>query len=201
MKRIPFWKHIVSSLPLAFCLIGCWGDYEAGETVYPAAIDAGDSAAIRAILDSNGLENVTVRKVIDQYSKGRINFLTLNSLGLDSFTFTSDFNKLDSIYTVGLSFNSIVRINVSDSPKLSHIGIILNSNLLDSFPLSLLKIKSNGVIGVEVEHNSISSIPLQLLGANITLDCYYNKLCNVPDTIAHWLDGQTYNWRNFQTCP
>ncbi|HMD69152.1 MAG TPA: hypothetical protein VKF42_09765 [Chitinivibrionales bacterium] len=227
-RIISFGKKVGLAILLAFCLIGCWGDYEAGETVYPAAIDAGDSAAIRAILDSNGLMNVTVRKVIDQYAKGKINYLNMDSLGLYSFSFTKDFNMLDSIRTINLSQNNILKVRVLDSIAFhaeNRCVIMVNHNLLDSLPLCLLGIR--GIQGIELEYNKIDSIPAEIVnynGATVSVDVEhnliasipsalvtqgfhsiflrYNKLCNISDsaTIA-WLNSLDAYWKQNQNCP
>jgi hypothetical protein len=112
--------------------------------------EPGDSAAVRAILDSNNLKNISVRRAIDQFSVGRIQFLKFDSLGLDSFTFTNDFQKLDSLSSINLSVNNLVKVAVPESLKYSknYIGLQLERNLLTEFPTGVLKIK--GLLRVDV---------------------------------------------------
>ena len=175
---------------------------EPGDNVYPAQIDLGDSAAVRAILDSNNLKNISVRRVIGPYSAGRITMLAFDSLGLDSFIFSSDFQKLDSLWSVNISNNNILKVIVLDSLKYreNYIGLRLERNLLTQFPISVLKI--NGLSSVDVSYNKISTISNDLINSGFRqIDFDHNKLCSVSDSVKIWLDSVQNNWANFQDCP
>jgi Leucine-rich repeat (LRR) protein len=174
---------------------------EPGEPVFPAQIDLGDSAAVRAILDSNNLKNISVRRAIDPSSWGRITMLTLDALGLDSFTFTHDFQRLDSLLAVGLTRNTITKVTVSDSLKYSKgIYIELSNNLLTEFPNSLFKIFP--LWSVDISYNKIFTISKELMTSGFRqIDFDHNKLCSVSDTVKLWLDSVQNNWANFQDCP
>jgi Leucine-rich repeat (LRR) protein len=175
---------------------------EPGDPVFPALIDSGDSSAVRAILDSNNLKNISVRRTIGPYSAGRITMLTFDSLGLDSFTFSSDFQKLDSLWSINLSNNNLVKVTVPDSLKFreNYIGIRIERNLLTEFPIEVLKIK--GLSSVDVSYNKIVSISNELINSGFRrIGIDYNKLCSVSDSVKIWLDSVQNNWANFQNCP
>jgi hypothetical protein len=175
---------------------------EPGEPTYPAQIDLGDSAAVRAILDSNNLKNISVRKAIDPSSKGRITTLRFNSLALDSFTFSNDFQKLDSLITIDLSYNKITKVNVPDSLRYNSngIGIDLERNLLIEFPIGVLKII--GLYSVLLQYNNISTISQALISSGFHQIYFdHNKLCSVSDSVKMWLNSVQNNWANFQDCP
>jgi hypothetical protein len=175
---------------------------EPGDPVFPAQIDPGDSAAVRAILDSNNLKNISVRRAIDQSSVGRIQMLTFDSLGLDSFTFSSDFQKLDNLWSVNLSNNNLVKVTVPESLKYSknNIYLQLEKNLLTEFPIGVLKIK--GLLRVDVSYNKISTISNDLINSGFRqISFYHDKLCSVSDSVKTWLDSVQNNWANFQDCP
>jgi Leucine-rich repeat (LRR) protein len=175
---------------------------EPGDPVYPAPIDQGDSAAVRAILDSNKLKSISVRQVIDQYTQGRITIVRFNSLELDSFILSSDFQKLDSLDGIDLSANKLIKINVPDSLKFSKniLGIGLANNLLPEFPIGVLKIK--GLMRVDVSYNKITSISNQLINSGFRQIYFdHNKLCSVTDSERLWLDSVQNNWAAVQDCP
>jgi hypothetical protein len=115
-------------------------------------LDVGDSLAVRAILDSNGLKTIPVRQVLDSSAQGRITFLYLNSLNLKTFNFTHNFNVLDSLIFLSLDNNQINNINVTDSIKFENncsIGITQNS--LTAFPKDIFKI--SGAPNINLEYN------------------------------------------------
>lgn len=175
---------------------------EPGDPAFPAPIDPGDSVAVRAILDSNNLKNINVRRVIDPFSKGRVTTLRLDSLSLDSFKFINDFQKLDSFIGIDLSNNKIAIVNVPESLKFNSniVGIDLGRNLLSEFPIGVLKIK--GLLSVGVEYNKISTISHELIGSGFRqINFSHNNLCSVSDTVKLWLDSVQNNWANFQNCP
>jgi Leucine-rich repeat (LRR) protein len=174
---------------------------EPGDPVFPAPIDQSDSSAVRAILDLNNLKKIEVRKVINPYTQGRIAMLIFDSLGLDSFSFSADFQKLDSLWSVNLSNNKIVKVNCQDSLTYKKdIGIELERNLLAQFPIDLLKIK--GLFSVDVSYNKISTISKGLMTSGFRqIGIDHNKLCSVSDTVKLWLDSLQNNWANFQDCP
>jgi Leucine-rich repeat (LRR) protein len=153
---------------------------EPGYAVFPAQIDSGDSAAVRAILDSNNLRTASVRRAIDPWSKGRITTLKFDSLGLDSFAFSKDFQKLDSLITIDLSNNQITKIIVSDTLKYrsNGVSIDLEQNQPTAFPIGILKIK--GLFSVLVQYNSIDTISQALMASGFRQIFFdYNKLCSV----------------------
>ena len=175
---------------------------EPGDPVFPAPIDPGDSATVRAILDSNKLYNISVRRAINQYSQGRISILRFDSLGLNTFIFSHEFQKLDSLIGVDLSNNHITQVNVPDSLKYSTLilGIGLGKNNLSEFPIDLLKIK--GLLRVDVSYNKISTISQELMNSGFRqISLEHNKLCAVTDTERIWLDSVLNNWERFQDCP
>jgi hypothetical protein len=174
---------------------------EPGDPVYPAQIDLGDSAAVRAILDSNNLKSISVRRAINKWSKGRITTLTLDALGLDSFSFTHDFQRLDSLVEVGLTRNTITKISILDSLKYNKgIYIVLNNNLLTEFPSPLLKIVP--LWSVDLQYNKISTISQALINSGFSrIYLEHNKLCSVSDSVRIWLDSVFVGWANYQDCP
>jgi hypothetical protein len=188
---------------LVLAIAGCPGIYQPGDTVYPAAIDPGDSAAIRAILDSNGLKNISVRRVIPQYSKDRIYQVNLDSLQLNSISITKDFEKLDSLTTINLSQNKLSTISVPENLQFilgNRLSVDISHNSFTSFPLAIFKIKR--IFYFDISNNGITNIPQEVINStNTQFVFYYNKLCNVSDTVAKWLDSTNTNWRNVQTCP
>jgi Leucine-rich repeat (LRR) protein len=176
---------------------------EPGDPVFPAKIDPGDSVAIRAILDFNNLQKIQVRQVIGEFEIDRIHYLYLDSLGLDSFAFTKDFNKLDSLTYIDLSANKITNIGVVDSVSFKQLyTLILDNNLLTFFPLDLFKI--TGISTIYIEYNKISSIPQQLMASGfkrVILD--HNQICSVTDSsVVAWLDSiYGVSWKSRQDCP
>ena len=176
---------------------------EPGDPAFPAPIDPGDSAAVRAILDSNNLKKVDVRQAIGKYEHGRIHYFYLDSLELSSFAFTNDFKNLDSLNSIDLSANKITTIKVIDSIKFNQLYTLnLSNNLLSLFPIDVLKL--SGISTIYIEFNNISSIPQELIASGnkrVFLD--YNKLCSINDTsILAWLDTiYGNNWKSRQNCP
>jgi len=197
------WKKAIVLVLTTATMIGCPGVNGPGDINYPAPIDSGDSAAIRAILDSNGLQIVSVRKVIPQYSKNRIYQVNLDSLQLNSISITKDFEKLDSLTTINLSQNKLITISVPESLQFilgDRLSIDISNNSFPSFPLAIFKIKR--IFYFDISHNEISSIPQEVMNStNTQFVFYYNKLCNVSNTVARWLDSTNTNWQNVQTCP
>jgi hypothetical protein len=174
---------------------------EPGERTYPAQIDLGDSAAVRAILDSNNLKNISVRRAIDPSSSGRITMLRFDSLALDSFRFSSDFQRLDSLWSVDLSKNRLTKVYVPDSLKYSKVIYLkLDQNMLTEFPIDVLKIV--GLWSVNVQYNKISTISQALINSGFRqIALEHNKLCSVSDSVRIWLDSVLVGWANYQDCP
>jgi Leucine-rich repeat (LRR) protein len=169
--------------------------------VFPAQIDLGDSAAVRAILDSNNLKNISVRRAIDPSSSGRITMLRFDSLALDSFRFSSDFQRLDSLWSVDLSKNRLTKVYVPDSLKYSKvIYLYFDQNMLTEFPIDVLKIV--GLWSVNVQYNKISTISQALINSGFRqIYLEHNKLCSVSDSVRIWPDSVLVGWANFQDCP
>jgi Leucine-rich repeat (LRR) protein len=171
--------------------------------LYPyGPLDIGDSLAVRAILDSNGLNNIPVRKVLVSFAQERIRILTIDSFGLKSFIFTKDFNKLDSLYSIELNFNPITQIAVPDTIQFKlHCDIGLMYNTLTSFPVELLKVK--GDVNIFLENNSITTLPIEVIHAgppNFFFE--HNKICSLTDSaVIKWLDTTYGNWKSSQDCP
>jgi hypothetical protein len=174
---------------------------EPGDPTFPAPIDQGDSAAVRAILDLNKLKNIDVRKVINPFTKGRIAMLEFDSLGIDTFTFSSDLEKLDSLNSINLSSNNISIINVFDSLRFHQLELRLENNSFTTFPIGILKLK--GVSNISILYNKITSLPPELIHTgipNVYID--HNKLCSLTDSnIVAWLDTTYGDWKSRQDCP
>jgi len=166
----------------------------------PLAIE--DSLAVRAILDSNGLKTIPVRKVLDSFAQGRITFLYLNSLNLKTFNFTQNFNVLDSLISLSLDNNQISSITVTDSIKfVNSCTISLTYNSLTTFPIDIFKII--GAPNIFLENNVITSLPEELIHSGPpNYDIDHNKLCSLTDSaVIKWLDTTYGNWRLRQDCP
>jgi hypothetical protein len=128
--------------------------------------------------------------------------LTFNSLALDSFRFSNDFQKLDSLWSVNLSDNKITKVNVPDSLQFSkNLYIQLDRNLLPEFPISILKIK--GTTNISVQYNKIASLPREIIHSGIpSIYLDHNKLCSLTDSsVINWLDTVYGNWQSRQDCP
>lgn len=130
-------------------------------------------------------------------------------MGLDSFAFSIDLEKLDSLISINLSSNKISKLKFPDSLRFNHLfGLNLGENLLTSFPIGIFKINGfigmNGLVHVNLDSNKIIDVPQQLINA-VSFQVYleHNKLCSVTDTAAiSWLDSNYgIDWKSRQDCP
>jgi Leucine-rich repeat (LRR) protein len=179
-----------------------------------------DSLAVRAILDTNGLDSITVSSVSDS-SEGRIVVLNISKKGLTCIPDKIQF--LDHLITLSLEVNDIDSLppHIGGLYKLEELVIYTNNLTRLPFEignltnLKTLKISSNklttlpasigrcsGITTLRAYRNNISSLPdsIILLFPWIECDFGYNHLdsTKLQGHIVAWLNSFDPNWNTTQ---
>lgn len=179
-----------------------------------------DSAAVRAILDANSLDSVSVAEV-SLRAEDRITLLDLQYRGLD--TLPPDLGRLSSLRTLRLDRNALtglppgigglrdLRFLLMDNNRLrtlpGEIGdldslalLVAFSNELDSVPSSIGKLTA--ITELRLEDNRLTRLPPEILALKpvLRLDVSGNRICALPESIAAWVDlyASDPDWRATQ---
>jgi len=178
-----------------------------------------DSAAVRAILDSNGLAATPVSAVTQRDSvTGRIVSLVLDSLSIG--TLTANIGSLAGLHVLSLAGNDLWALPAEIGYCHALRTLILDGNRLGSLPahvlyldsLSVLSARANALTSVpdglgrlplsvlRLDHNSLGSLPGDIvrLGSLTDLSLDYNRLTALPQDIAAWADSLDPGWRDTQ---
>ncbi len=190
---------VLSALFLSCDLQGLWFGSNPSDGPPINMLSKGDSLAVRAILDENGLDTVKVRDVI-VLANSEVAEINLKSRSLVKFVFSKYLNSL-SIPTLELQNNNIDSLIFTDT--IFYAGTIrLDSNKLQRIPDEIGKLKS--AIGLLFDANYISSISPNIMECSVAyINVNFNLLCNIPDSISQWITKtcRDSTWRTTQTCP
>ncbi len=180
---------------------GCDGfdGYSSDTYTYMNKLSIKDSLAIRAILDTNGLRNKKVEDVIDLQCDIVV-MMTLDSVPLSKFIFTSVFDSLHNSFQISISNSPIESLVILDT---IHIGLAIDvyNTKLKNIPeqISLLK----GRLELYLPNNEVSSISPEIMKCTVySFIIKSNSLCSVPDSLNEWIILKTHdaNWQHTQTC-
>ncbi len=198
-KKICISTSVVLLLLVLF--LQCPFGVETDKTLSP--LKERDSLAVRAILDSNGLEDVDLSSYDDREKvlwqrDSSIMGLKLDTFNLEKFKFTKEFNSLDSLKNVKLNNNKLKSIFVDDTITFGYLTLMyLSNNELDSFPQQLLKL--NNIESLDMRYNNLSNLPLGIMEKSYqTFSIRYNNLTDLPDTLKNWLSQFDSEWEKYQ---
>jgi Leucine-rich repeat (LRR) protein len=183
-----------------------------------------DTLAVRAILDSNGLDTIPVSEDIIDSSEGRIVNLYLISKQLS--TIPSEIGVLTSLVDLWLYGNSLTTL----PPQIENLDnlMLLNlpENTLSHLPLEIGNLPNLSVL--ELNNNNLTNLPssigglyslrhLNLCENNLTslpdsivnltprdtVDVSYNRLAriNLSDPVVAWLNNYDPDWEQTQNTP
>jgi len=157
--------------------------------------------AMRNFLDANGLQNVAVESTVTA-AEGHVLGINLGEAHLTEIILTKDLDSLHStVFDLALEKNMIQKVSVRDTIRWRYMGIYLWENNLTILPADFGRLTSR--INLHLNGNQIDSIAPEVMSSGISsLDIAGNRLCDVPDTIAQWLDTVSVdkNWRESQVC-
>jgi hypothetical protein len=152
-----------------------------------------DSAVVRQLLDTNGLDTLTVEKVAGP-RKGRIDSLNLTGKGIA--VLPSTIGKLTSLkylflgclrysgLPIGPYCNTLVKLPDEIGTLDSLVGLNVDGNQLTSIPATIGGLKQ--LTGLILSSNHLTAIPgeIGMLKNLRTLDLYHNDLQTLPDEIG-----------------
>lgn len=152
-----------------------------------------DSAVVRQILDTNGLDTLTVENVTGP-RKGRIDSLNLTGKGIA--VLPSTIGKLTSLkflflgcfrysgLPLGPYCNTLVKLPDEIGTLDSLVGLNVDGNQLTSIPATIGGLKQ--LTGLILSSNHLTAIPgeIGMLKNLRTLDLYNNDLQTLPDEIG-----------------
>jgi Leucine-rich repeat (LRR) protein len=153
----------------------------------------GDTLAVRAILDSNGLDTIPVSEDIIDSSEGRIVNLYLISKQLS--TIPSEIGVLTSLVDLWLYGNSLTTL----PPQIENLDnlMLLNlpENTLSHLPLEIGNLPNLSVL--ELNNNNLTELPSEIGTLNnlVVLKLNNNNLTNLPSSI-----GGLYSLRHLNLC-
>ncbi|MBN1458904.1 MAG: leucine-rich repeat domain-containing protein [Armatimonadetes bacterium] len=161
-------------------------------------------AAVRAILDSNGLQSTPVQNVTS-VSSGRISALSLSGFGLTKLP--SQVGELGELTLLQLADNAIAAVpsSIGDLAKLDRLVLShnlvsllpstfchctnltiveLNDNLLTALPDSIGNLVK--LTGLYAQYNSLGALPNSIGGCSSLRECNlsHNQLASLPDGIG-----------------
>ena len=181
-----------------------------------------DTLAVRAILDSNGLYDVSVEDVSDS-SGGRIIHIVFT--GKDITSLPAEIGNLTNLTSLWLSTNELTSLPAEIGNLANLIDLVLDYNSLTSLPaeigsltnLTTLWLTFNQLTSLPAEIGNLANLIEIQLGANqltslpdsiVKLtpsgcDFGYNKLDtnSLSDTVIYWLDIYDPDWRETQIVP
>jgi Leucine-rich repeat (LRR) protein len=220
MKRL-VWASVVA-------LMGC-GDFPAigpkEEPYITVILESKDSVAIRAILDANSLQNISLSGVADISIRSKSDHILnvhLYQMNLDALhipnglvfgtpkiTFSARLNQFKSwqkeaeripgLVSLDLSRNPIVNWSMGDGN-----ASLTNLSMVDC-GFSNLNLSVSGFPSLKevyVGGNQLQDLP-SLLTSHPTLkmDVYGNRICNPSPAVDAFLQRYNRDWRKNQVCP
>lgn len=186
-----------------------------------------DSAAVRAILDANGLHAVAVNDAVTmrELVPGVVRVVVLGLPVTGISTLPVEVQALTALERIDLSGNSLTEIPASVGALQRLEELNLSDNQLSFVPTDLgnlgrlcaLRVGNNQLTGIpaviaqiptletiDFHQNQLSGLPGEFIDhPNIsTVNVNDNQICLAPtDPLAQWLSRFDSNWHNTQTCP
>lgn len=139
-----------------------------------------DTLAVRAILDSNGLDTVPVESLIDS-SNGRIYFLSLHSKNLSYLP--SELGNLTALEYLYLSVNKLTNLPPEIGNLNNLLWIELSVNNIESLPKEILNLTN--LVCIWFNGNNLSHIPSEIFNI-VSLQYLFinqNNLTSLPSEI------------------
>jgi|GEM_PF-5921173 len=155
-----------------------------------------ETAIVRALLDSNGLQEVAPESVIVVEDE-RIVELRLRNLGLH--TLTDGICDLGRVRSIDAGENLVTRLPDGIAKMRCLSTLLIDNNKLWVVPSSIGMMRSLRVL--DLSENLLQSLPepvAYLQEVELSLDG--NMLCNIGEFTAAWLDHHAPGWRTGQIC-
>jgi Leucine-rich repeat (LRR) protein len=140
-----------------------------------------DSMAVRAILDSNGMQNTKVR-LVTYARNGRIRRLDWSQMGLK--VIPGEIGRLTALEQINLSLNKIVLVSPEIGNLLNLREVNISENQLTSFPNEVDKLDK--LSNLNLQGNKLTGIPDSIIGCdslNILL-LAGNNILLLPDSVS-----------------
>jgi Leucine-rich repeat (LRR) protein len=162
--------------------------------VEPCSTYTCDSLAVRAILNSNGLDAVTVEEVTNLDSTGRVG--SFNLLKRQVITMPSEIGRLTALTFIELSFNQLASLPQEIGQLVFLKSLFLEYNQLTEIPAETGQMDSLGHLNLAA--NQLESLPKEIgeLSSLEYLVLSYNQLTSLPpetgqltDLIGLYLDS------------
>ena len=114
-----------------------------------------------------------------------IGICIFSGVSVSAFDYTTDSLAVRVI----LDSNGLTSISVgsvSDSMQGRIVKLRLNSKSLHVVPTVIGNLSS--LDSINFSRNNLTNLPLSIVSLNCDIDVSYNHLCNILDTVRHWLD-------------
>ena len=152
-----------------------------------------DSLAVRAILDSNGLNTVTVEEVT-KVGNNRIDTLTLVGRGLT--TLPSEIGNITKLVYFDLNDNTLSSIpsEIGNLKDLVHLD--LRFNKLSGIPTTIGELKKLTLLNCRT--NEITSVPAEIGDLSALEKLYFsdNKISSIPSEIGNLVNLRRLYFEN-----
>jgi hypothetical protein len=200
-KKICRLAFFMSICTLGMLSLHCSDDviYGKDDEGYSEDLNAKDSAAIRSILDANGLQNKQVRDGIDLVA-GFARKLTLDSFPLTRFVLPKALDSCIANFELIVTNSPVETLSIIDTIH-QNLAITLHYTKMKSIPdcISLLR----GRFGLYLSNNEITSISPEVIKLGVReIDVTNNALCSIPDSLKTWItqNSNDINWQTTQKC-
>jgi len=144
-----------------------------------------DSIAVKAILDSNELYDITVEEVTDT-SDGRIVVLDLTSKGVN--TIPLEIGKLGNMKDLELGFNNLTTLPKEIWNLTNLVELDLNDNNINNIPYEIGYLVNLKIL--DLDYNNINTIPAEICDIiNLeSLDISDNIITSIPSNIGNLIN-------------
>ncbi len=168
-------------------------------------VDSADTIALRSLLRANHLDTVNPLELCQNSSyivAGRITAIQLY-FDVDTFVFTKDLAKLDSLNLITLAGIHLKAIRFDSTFYLPSVRrVILSYNDIVELPSAITQFDS--LRELIIYNNQLTSLPVSLLSMTMLtgLGVSSNRLCGLSDTLVEFINRISYyrDWQSSQTC-
>lgn len=159
-----------------------------------------DTNAVRSILDTNGLTNVSVYTVT-AFKNSRVTKLDLSAGGLT--VLPAAVGELTGLTRLLLLNNQLEELPAELGYLTNLEKLYISDNELVSLPTSIGSLSA--LQRLEASNNALTSLPAtitQLDSEALVITVANNELCTLPAEIEQWLDAHAYEsaWEEKQVC-